>query len=940
MRSILLLITLVSVLLILTPAPGLCEANQNEKVEPFAYAAYEGMNVKAIRIEFKECPWCSRESENLARDLIYLSVEEAFTEKLYRQSANALILSRRFEEVIPEFERVEDGIRVTFLLKPYWEIRDIVIHNEYPLFNSDIIKAMSAYPGDSLLEDMLSEQESLIKELYRKEGYINPEASVMADRNLADGTVVLNVDIKPGSYYSLDSLKIKGNNAILDAEIKSRMNSWRSSFFIRESGRFRETEFTQDIKNITSLYWQRGYPECEIRQTINKNEKTGHVDAELAVIEGPRYELSFSGNKRFWSYTLKKDIPIFTTGNRKDRGIREGIKNIKDRYRADGYNFTEVEVIEEKETVKQKKIRRLDLHITEGPRTLVSSLGFSGNSAFDEEELKKDMQTGRNFFWSDKVFNPDILDEDLANIHALYIRKGYGDVSISPESTWNKAKTEVSILVKISEGVKTAVTSVRFDGLSSLSEKNALKAIQLRDGKPFVKDLIAADEITLSDIISEKGHPHVTVKGEAVLSKDKTQAFVTYQVNEGRKVTMGDIYYRGNFKTRTSVIRKELGIQPGQPFSLKSMLEGQRNIRDMAVFDSVQFKTFGIKEDRERVTLIIDMDEVKPYYIQAGTGYASDRGLYGNTKAGDRNLFGLNKDAWLGGEVSQIGYQGQLAVTQQRFFDIPITSTYALSYEKKEEFNQIFGTRVWTSSLNFLRVYKPHVTTSLGFRYEYRDQFLQDRSETIPPEDADSYKPRGLFVTTPFISYDTRDSFVRPREGFYSSYSVDISKGYLNSLDNFLKHFLNLRYYYTPFHRVTLAWLGRAGYIYTPDKRSQIPTDQLFYLGGTMDVRGYDENMLRFDATKNPVGGRTSIVGSMEARIDVTQEWETALFYDTGAVRRALVDAGSDMFKSSVGIGLRYVTPIGPMGLLYGYKLNRINGESPGRFHFSVGYTF
>jgi outer membrane protein insertion porin family len=107
-----------------------------------------------------------------------------------------------------------------------------------------------------------------------------------------------------------------------------------------------------------------------------------------------------------------------------------------------------------------------------------------------------------------------------------------------------------------------------------------------------------------------------------------------------------------------------------------------------------------------------------------------------------------------------------------------------------------------------------------------------------------------------------------------------------------------------------------------------------------MDVRGYDESMLRYDVSRNPVGGRLSIVGSMEARLEVSRDWETTLFYDTGSVRRALVDEGSDIFRSSVGVGLRYITPIGPMGLLYGYKLNRKEGESPGKFHFSIGYTF
>jgi outer membrane protein insertion porin family len=941
MRSAVKIIFLFPVLMILIYSTGFSQEVSGTGIQTTnEYSLYNKMVVRRLNIEFNDCQWCKASLKNLASDLIGLHEGEPFTEELFRQSLDDLMLSKRFEEVIPEIERIEDGIKVTFHLTPLWEVKDVKVHSEYPLFKSEILKAMSVYPGDALLPDMLSEQETRLRDLYKKEGYINPEIIATADKNPHEGSVIINVYVNAGAYYSLDSLKINGNHAITDTEIKSRMTTWRSSLFLGDSGHFRETDLNSDIKEITSLYWQRKYPECEIHQTFKKDEKTGKVKVEISISEGPRYVLAFSGNKRFWAYTLKKDIPIFKEGNRRDRGIRQGIKNIKERYKNDGYLFTDVELLEEKITMKNTKVRKLDLSITEGPRTLVDSLRFSGNTFFNEEELKKDMRTGKAGVFGDKIFNPDVLEEDLAAIRARYLKQGYNAVSLTPELTWSKDKTGVSIVVKVSEGVRTLVTSIKIEGLKTIPEKRALQVLQLKVGKPFMNDLIKAGEVTLSDLISEKGHPYVSVKGEAVLSKDSQEAAVSYHVDEGRYVTMGNIYYRGNFKTGTSAIRKELGIEPGQPFSLKAMLEGQKNIRDMSVFNSVQFKTIGIKENRDRITLLIDMEEIEPYYMQAGAGYASDKGLYGNARVGDKNLFGLNKDAWLGGEVSQIGYRGEFDVTQHRIFNTPISSTYVLSYERQEEINQIFGTSVWTSSLNFSREYKPHVTTSLGFKYEYRDQYLKNSSESIPPEDADLYKPRGVLVTTPFISYDTRDSFVRPKEGFYSSYSVDISKGYQDSLDNFLKHYLNLRYYFSPVQRVTLAWLGRLGAIYTFKKHSQIPDDQLFYLGGTMDVRGYDENMLRYDANGNPVGGCLSMNGSMEARIELTHEWETALFYDTGAVRRTFVDAGSDEFRASVGIGLRYITPIGPMGLLYGYKLNRKDGESPGKINFSVGYTF
>ncbi|HWR68428.1 MAG TPA: POTRA domain-containing protein, partial [Desulfomonilia bacterium] len=767
------------------------------------------------------------------------------------------------------FERFEDGIGITLALKPSLIVKDIVIQGAYPLFESDVLKSMSIYVGDAFLPDTFSEQEKLIGELYRKEGYKAPRIRVTKGE-VVGGTVKIDVDIRAGDYYYLDSLTISGNRAITDTELKSRMNSWRQSYFIRESGRFLEYDLAQDIKDIRSLYWQRGYPECKIDYSLQRDEQKLTVSAVVNITEGPKYKVSIKGNSHFWTYTLKQDMVIFSEGYHRDRGLGRTIGNIVDRYRRSGFLFTRVEALEEKETMGSARSKTIELHITEGPRTLVDAVLFTGNTVFTKEKLKKAMQTGNASFLQKEAFVPEALDEDIETLKALYLKDGYNKVEITPKVDWKEDKTGVSVTLKIHEGVRTMVTTLRIDGLMSIPEKKALASMGLRVGRPFRDSLVRSDEAALAELVSGKGHPYVKVRGEATLSEDRTRADVVFHVDEGQFVTMGNIYYRGNFDTRKSVVRRELEIESGEPFSLKTMLEGQKKIRDMQAFDSVQFKTMGLKEGHDKVTLLVDMEEIKPYYYQAGLGYVTDRGFYGNAKVGDRNLFGLNKHAWLGGEVSQIGYRGDLNLTQQRIFGAPVLNTYTLSYERKEEFNQIFGTSVATSAINFLWEYEPRITTSLGFRYELRDQFLQDSSSTIPEGEEDAYDPRGILVITPFISYDSRNSFVRPLKGTYSSYSVDISKGYQSSLDNFLKHYVNLRFYYSPWRRITFAWLGRFGYIDPFGEASSIPEDQLFYLGGTLSVRGFDENKLRFDANGDPVGGRLSMAGSMEARIELT----------------------------------------------------------------------
>ena len=200
--------------------------------------------------------------------------------------------------------------------------------------------------------------------------------------------------------------------------------------------------------------------------------------------------------------------------------------------------------------------------------------------------------------------------------------------------------------------------------------------------------------------------------------------------------------------------------------------------------------------------------------------------------------------------------------------------------------------------------------------------------------------PQAVWVTTPSVRYDSRDSFIRPTRGWLSSLSLDLSKGIENRLDDFAKYRFDTRYFYTPVKGLTFGWLARLEQIFPYGDNHSVPDDQLIFLGGINDVRGYAENLLRFDDNGDPVGGKTALVGSFEARIDLGWNLELTTFVDSGSVQEAVHAGGSDEFRSSVGMGLRYITPIGPIGLLYGYKLNPKEGEAPGRIHISIGYTF
>ena len=132
-------------------------------------------------------------------------------------------------------------------------------------------------------------------------------------------------------------------------------------------------------------------------------------------------------------------------------------------------------------------------------------------------------------------------------------------------------------------------------------------------------------------------------------------------------------------------------------------MKSQRNIRDIEAFDSVRFNTYGLKEKQDTVNLLLELEEKKPYYIQFGGGYDTEREFYANILAGDHNLFGLNKEVWAGAEISQIGYRGDLESVEPRFMGTRIKSAINLFTEKREEFNTNFGTRERGVSVSFNR---------------------------------------------------------------------------------------------------------------------------------------------------------------------------------------------------------------------------------------------
>jgi outer membrane protein insertion porin family len=874
--------------------------------------------------------------QGLARALIGLNQGDLLTQATLEGAVKAL---SSFGKVGTDVLETRKGVDVAIRFAPYERIKSISVEGMYPLFEQDVRNVMTLAPGSIFTPDRLQSQVDLIARLYTQEGYVDPRISISWHQDETDNHILLDVHIEKGPYFRLAAISFEGNTVFQSDTLIRHMAVWRKANGFLGRGRFLERLLREDMQTLTELYRRKGYADVVIDDRVTRDLESRQAAVHVGITEGPLTSVVFSGNSFFSDRVLKQDLELFKTGNHGNAGLRRSVHNIRRRYLAAGFADVSVHWQDEKGAGSAPNRRVVRIQITEGLRHMVTQVILRGNRALSDDVLRAQMLTRPSSGLHKGVYVATVLEEDLSSLQALYLQKGFLDARITDQVSIDAQSKDVAVTISIDAGVATRVKRISFSGHSPVAEKKLRGVLQMQPGDAFRPYLVENEENRIAEQISPLGYPYVQVKGTANRSQDHAGADIDYHIDSGPRVTVGEIFFAGNFRTRPDIMTRELDFKKGDPFSLSKVLEAQRNLRNLDLFESVQVRTIGLKEKASTVPLFFETPEKRPDFFEIGGGYQTDKGVYGRTKVGDHNFRGADQDIWAGAEVGDTGYRLDAGITSPRLLGYRIRTDLGVFAEHREEFNQDFGTDTLGSTLTFSRKWRPYITTSLGLRFEQRDQFLRVPAASADV-DPDTLDRRLFLVTTPAISYDDRNSFIRPTRGWFSTFSVDISNGLDGSLDNFIRYKFDVRTFYTPIHRLTLAAIARAGYLTTLSGSTELPEDQLFFLGGTTTVRGYDENLLRYDADGDPVGGRRTFSGSLEARYNLGGNFELAFFVDGGAIQDALVAAGSDDWRWSVGTGLRYITPIGPIGLLYGYKLDRRPGEASGQFHFSIGYTF
>jgi len=894
----------------------------------------------------------AEELQSIAEKLITIKINQPFSRAAQRESVDALTMCRLFETV-----KVDNASgKVTFRLTPARYVRDIHYWQEYPLFRDDVEKVLSTYPGDIFTDSLTSQQKSLVYSLYKREGFIKPWVGVSAHDHPTGSDQIVLVHVHPGEYYRLDALTIQGNSATSDVALKLKMKTWRLSFFPGSAGRFVETTLREDVKTLVKYYQSRKFADVKIRDSVITNRTAKTVSVILSVEEGDHYAVKISKQPTpaLSLRALKKEIVLYKNGNRNNIGVRKTVKAVERYLHESGFLGAQTRVSDTTVTRRQHSDRLVQIAVEQGRRTTVSSITFTGASRITKEVLLGQMLLVDKGNDRQRAFSPDRLNEDVFALQMLYRSYGYLKATVTSDVKIDKG--DAAITLHIAEGLQTRIGTVSFDSTLT-SGVDVRPLITIKHGDPYRSDRLKHDALAIQSTIAETGHPQVTVTPVVTMNGDSSSADVAFNISEGKQVTLGDVHYIGAFRTKEKILNREFRGLPGKPLSLKEIVNAQKGVRDMGLFSSVRFRTIGLREKKDTVHLFVEVTEKRPYYGAVGGGYQSDKGVFINSKAGDRNMLGLNKEVWLGGELSRqfnnnnnkfvleadsFDFRLEAGMIDPRLLGSHVRSQTELFTERVSPRNQNFRSRAYGIT-NVLTISpEKHLTLGMGSGYVKRRQFMSDGTTVVSDNRSGTERPRNIVTITPSAVLDKRDSFTRPRKGFFISSSIDLSKSIDkgNMLDNFMKVRYEMKDYRTPYAFLTFASVLRGGYI-LPFGGS-LPADQLFYLGGTGDVRGFAQNLLHpVEDSTISAGNAASLSASIEARIDAGFNIEIALFTDVGRLEQQFWPLSAHQFRPSAGAGIRYLTPIGPVGILYGRKLTHEKGDlSKGAFHFSLGYTF
>ena len=732
---------------------------------------------------------------------------------------------------------------------------------------------------------------------------------------------------------------------------------------------------------MRSLYSQGLFDDIEMRR-----------DGDTLVIvvrERPSIEsFEMEGNKDIKTEDLMESLRSvgLAKGRTFDRSVLDNVESfLRDQYFAQGKYGVQIDPIVEE---RPNNTVRIKIVVKEGDRARIRQVNIVGNKAFSEEEIREnfELDTGNWLSWirQDDRYRKESLEGDLETLTSYYMDRGYADFEVtSTQVAISPNKKDIFVTITIDEGERYTVTDVKLVGEMVIPEGILRGLILAQPGSIFNQALLTATSERMALRLGTEGYANAEIEPVWDLDKQKLEATVTFFVNPNDRVYVRRINFTGVDEVEDEVLRREIRQMEGSYLSNVLIDRSKVRLQRLPYVENVEVQNHPVPGTTDLVDVDFDIEYRMPGQFSGGVGYSESQKLLLNGSVVHTNFLGTGNRVAL--ELNSGRFQKLYSLSHTdpyRTID-GVRRTLAVTYRDITQFTSgasDFSTTTASASVDYGYPISEYQTVSIGLNAQ-RAELLSSTSSTQQAQDwvANNGRPfvteidnafGTVFFGTKFTtyelllgwSYDSRNRALFANRGsrhqVFASYALPGSEvEFYTARYNFTKY-LNFGRWLLFRINADLGWGEALG------DTTALPPYKQFFGGGPQSVRGYRESWLGpRDTFGNPYGGNVLVASQVELILPLPEKWgnqaRATVFYDIGNVFNtgevaftdrlgAPIDYKPDLneLRTSVGIGIQWLAPLGLFRFSYAFPLNeyvgndRFYGDELERFQFSIGQAF
>ncbi|HWR16318.1 MAG TPA: POTRA domain-containing protein [Terriglobales bacterium] len=942
--------------------------------------SYEGQNVSSVEI-------AGRPDINVdeLKSLLVQQPGQPFTRAKVDASIAALKATKRFKDVQLQIVPDLQGIRLLLVIQPGLYFGMYRFPGAIKRFNYSRLLQVANYPpeGPYSIADVNNATRALT-EYFQKSGYFQAQVRPEIDSDPKHGLVNVIFHTTLGKRADFGEIKIEGATPEMSRFLQGKL----TSIVARMKGaaiRPGKKYSLRTIENATRRLENTLLSEHRLSATVkllgaDYDPATNRADIAFHVEPGPEINVDIQG-AHVWSWTKKKLIPVYQQVGTDPEILQEGRRNLISHFQSKGYFNVQVSV----KTEQKKNGEQIVYQVTKGPRHRVSEVDVEGNHALREEELEPvvKVQEGR-WILNRGNYSEKLVRQSVKNLEQVYKAAGFSTVQITPEI--KQREGDIYAIFRVNEGPRDIVESLRVEGNKTLPVSQlAPKGLKVVEGQPYSQKLSDQDRTQIMARYLNEGYLTATFRQTVKpVDKDPHRLAVTYQIYEGPRVTANSIITIGREDTRQSFIDRVAQLRPNRPLTESDMLTSESRLYEPGIFDWAEVDPRRQITTQSHEDVVVKVHEAKPNSITYGFGFevinrggsvpsgtvavpgippvglskdftTNEKrfwGPRGNVEYTRRNVRGKAETISISGLAGRLDQRGIFSYLNPHFRSTNWASTFTIS-GAHDATNPIFTSRFAESGFQIQRYLDPKKSQNFTIRYSYRQTGLTRLliKELVPQED----QHLRLSSLTATFTRDSRDSILDAHRGLYESFELGVTPSALGSSVTFARLLAQTAYYHRLPKEIIWANSIRLGFL-KPFAGSHVPLSEQFFSGGGSTLRGFALNgagpqrtisvcnnpadISTCAPTSVPAGGNQLFILNSEFRIPVPikKGLGVVAFYDGGNVFRTIGFNGQ--YTNTLGFGIRYATPVGPVRFDIGRNLNAPPGIKATQYFITLGQAF